>query len=59
MITYRAEELAQSGRMLTIFALYVDVAADETLMLSHFGKAREMARWPYTYISYAYACAHA
>ena len=24
MITYRAEELAQSGRMLTIYALYRD-----------------------------------
>ena len=45
MVTYRAEELAQSGRMLTIFALYVDVSGDEALMLQHFGKARALARW--------------
>ena len=45
MVTYRAEELAQSGRMLTIFALYVGVSGDEALMIEHFGKARALARW--------------
>ncbi len=45
MVTYRAEELAQSGRMLTIFALYVDYTGDKDLMLEHFGKARALARW--------------
>jgi len=45
MITYRAEELAQSGRMLTIFALYVSYTGDADLMLAHFGKARALAQW--------------
>ena len=45
MITYRAEELAQSGRMLTIFALYVSYTGDSAFMLSHFNKARSLARW--------------
>ena len=45
MITYRAEELAQSGRMLTIFALYVSMTGDMELMLKHFGKAKAMAEW--------------
>ena len=33
MVTYRAEELAQSGRMLTIFALYVSYTGDTALVL--------------------------
>ncbi|KOO26820.1 tat (twin-arginine translocation) pathway signal sequence domain protein [Chrysochromulina tobinii] len=45
MVTYRAEELAQSGRMLTIFALYVDSTGDRELMLTHFGKVRALAQW--------------
>ena len=45
MITYRAEELAQSGRMLTIFALLVDYTGDAALMLQHFHKARAHAQW--------------
>ena len=45
MVTYRAEELAQSGRMLSIFALYVDVFRDESLLLRHFPKARAHAQW--------------
>ena len=45
VVTYRAEELAQSGRMLTIFALYVRYTGDAAFMLSHFAKARALARW--------------
>ncbi|KAL3908711.1 MAG: hypothetical protein SGPRY_009692, partial [Prymnesium sp.] len=45
MVAYRAEELAQSGRMLVLFALYVSYSGDDALMLAHFAKAREMARW--------------
>ena len=36
---------AQSGRMLTIFALYVSYTGDSALMLGHFGKARALAQW--------------
>ena len=39
MTTYRAEELAQSGRMLTIFALYESMSGDSALLLAHFGKS--------------------
>ena len=35
MVTYRAEELAQSGRMLTIFALYVLISPPERPPLPH------------------------
>ena len=35
MVTYRAEELAQSGRMLTIFALYVLISPPELPPLPH------------------------
>jgi hypothetical protein len=45
MITYRAEELAQSGRMLTIFALYVSYTGDEALMVKHFAKIRAVGKW--------------
>lgn len=45
MVTYRAEELAQSGRMLTIFALYASFTGDEAFLLGHFEKARQLARW--------------
>ena len=38
MVTYRAEELAQSGRMLTIFALYHSYTGDHALLLKHYGK---------------------
>ena len=45
MINYRAEEVAQSCRMLTILSLYHDYAADAPLLLRHFHKARAMAEW--------------
>ena len=45
MVTYRAEELAQSGRMLTIFMLYHSYTGDDALLLRHFGKIRAHARW--------------
>ena len=45
MVTYRAEELAQSGRMLSIFALYVSYTGDSALVLAHFGKIRALAEW--------------
>jgi hypothetical protein len=45
MITYRAEELAQSGRMLTLLDLYHSYTGDDTLILAIFGKARAMAEW--------------
>ncbi len=45
MIVYRAEELAQSGRMLTIFALYVSYTGDSELMLENFDKLRKHAQW--------------
>ena len=51
-ITYRAEEVAVSSRMLTLFALYVSYADGddeqkdaEALMLSHFDKAKALADW--------------
>ena len=45
MTTYRAEELAQSGRMLTIFALYESMSGDSALLLAHFGKAKALGQW--------------
>ena len=45
MINYRAEEVAQSCRMLTILAVYHDYADDDSLLLRHFGKAKAMAEW--------------
>jgi hypothetical protein len=45
MVTYRAEDLAQSGRMLTIFALYFDYTQDAAFLLRHFGRVRALARW--------------
>jgi hypothetical protein len=51
-ITYRAEEVAVSSRMLTLFALYVSYADGddeqkdaEALMLSHFDKAKALGEW--------------
>ena len=38
MITYRAEELAQSGRMLTIFAMFYSYSGDQSLLIEHFDK---------------------
>ena len=43
MTTYRSEELAQSGRMLTIFALYVSMTGDYDFMLSHWSKAKALS----------------
>lgn len=45
MITYRAEELAQSGRMLTIIALYKSYTGDTDLLLTHFDKIKALAEW--------------
>jgi hypothetical protein len=45
MTTYRAEELAQSGRMMTIFALYVSMTGDADFMVGHFDKAKALASW--------------
>ena len=47
MINYRAEEVAQQARMLTILALYrsYSSATDDALLLAHFDKARAMAEW--------------
>ena len=45
MTTYRSEELAQSGRMLTIFSLYVRMTGDSELILRHFGKVRALGQW--------------
>ena len=45
MTTYRSEELAQSGRMLTIFAMYVSMTGDAEFMLSHYKKAKALADW--------------
>ena len=45
MVTYRAEELAQSGRMLSIFALYVSYTGDVQLVLTHYDKIRSLAEW--------------
>ena len=45
MTSYRAEELAQSGRMLTIFALYTSYTGDVDFMLGHFDKAKVLAEW--------------
>ena len=51
-ITYRAEEVAVSSRMLTLFALYVSYADGidekrdaEVLLLSHFEKAKALGEW--------------
>eukprot|EP01049_Picozoa_sp_SAG25_P010596 SAG25_NODE_1175_length_3692_cov_3.215419_2_plen_448_part_00 len=57
LIRYRAEELAQQARMLTILALYYSYscgeevhpggarACDAALLLKHFAKAQAMAEW--------------
>ena len=46
LINYRAEELAQSARMLTILALYFSYSGgDAALLLKHFDKAQAMAEW--------------
>ena len=45
MTTYRAEELAQAGKMLTLYALYVDYTKDQEMILSHFDKAKAQAEW--------------
>ena len=46
LINYRAEELAQQARMLTILALYHSYSGgDDALLLRHFEKAKAMAEW--------------
>ena len=45
-INYRAEEVAQQSRMLTILALYHGYSrGDDELLLKHFAKAKAMADW--------------
>ena len=44
-VTYRAEEVALSGRTLTLLALYNSYTGDDELLLSHFGKAQVLAEW--------------
>jgi hypothetical protein len=44
MVNYRAEELAQQARMLTILALYYSYSdGDDALLLEHFDKAKALA----------------
>ena len=45
MIRYRAEEVAQQARMLTILALYHSYTGDAELLLDSFDKAQIMAEW--------------
>ena len=47
LINYRAEEVAQQARMLTILALYRSYTGgtDDALLLAHFGRAKAMADW--------------
>ena len=45
MVTYRAEELAQSGRMLTILALHFAYTGDTAFALRHYARARKHAEW--------------
>ena len=45
MTSYRSEELAQAGRMLTIFALYVSMTGDAEFMLGHWAKAKALGDW--------------
>ena len=47
LINYRAEEVAQQARMLTILALYHSYTggADDALLLKHFAKAKVIAEW--------------
>ena len=46
MIRYRAEEVPQQARMLTILALFYSYSGgNATLPLAHFDKARALAEW--------------
>ena len=45
LINYRAQEVAESARMLTILALYYSYTGDKELLLSHFEKAKAIALW--------------
>ena len=46
LTNYRAEELAQQARMLTILALYHSYSGGDTsFLLRHFDKARALAQW--------------
>ena len=46
LTNYRAEELAQQARMLTILALYYSYSGgDATFLLQHFAKAKALADW--------------
>jgi hypothetical protein len=45
LTNYRAEELAQQARMLTILALYHSYSGDDAFLLTHFAKAKALADW--------------
>ena len=49
LINYRAEEVAQSGRMLTILATFYSYSDDKadaaTFLLTHYPRAKAMADW--------------
>ena len=47
MVSYRSEELAQAGRMLTIFALYHSMGGSDAadLLLGHWSKVKALADW--------------
>ena len=47
MTSYRSEELAQAGRMLTIFNLYYHISDGDpdNLILTHWGKIKALVDW--------------
>ena len=45
MTSYRSEEVAQAGRMLSIFNLYYYMTGDDALLLTHWPKIKALADW--------------
>lgn len=45
LTNYRANEVAQQARMLTILALYYSYFGDDAMLLKHFAKAKALAEW--------------
>ena len=45
LTNYRANEVAQQARMLTILALYHSYSGDDATLLRHFAKAKALADW--------------
>ena len=46
LTNYRAQELAQNARMLTVLALYHSYSGgDDAFLLKHFAKAKALAEW--------------